>query len=77
MDTIPIPIPMPEDVHYESCPFCGGRLGEGRMWHGMGYTISFHCWKCRRNGEQFRDDRQAAWNSFCKAVAVPLTITDK
>lgn len=59
--------PLPDDHDRFMCPFCGGKAQDMKIWYGMGYSHVFHCWRCRRYGQQIRDDVHAAWNSFCES----------
>ena len=60
--------PLPGDPDRFECPFCGGKGQNSKIWYGMGYTHQIHCWNCNRWGERFRDDYEAAWESFCAAA---------
>jgi transcription elongation factor Elf1 len=60
--------PLPDDPDRFKCPFCGGKGHNNKIWYGMGYTHQIHCWNCNRWGERFRDDYEAAWESFCAAA---------
>ena len=61
--------PLPDDPDRFTCPFCGGKGQNNKIWYGMGYTHQIHCWNCNRNGDQVRDDYNAAWESFCDSAA--------